>query len=726
MFCLLLFASLHAHSQIDVIGVLSPTDHDISLALAHQDDTLVAGALGMVCYVRGTQLAPLTVPKPLADIVAGVATSNGFMLVETSGTILVVQGNDVIRRRVPDHATGIGWVGDSLFILCRTSICVVDVQGFVKNVIPLGLPTTVIAGACSRSNVILATQDSSLYRFDELRDLRLIAKLESPVNNVIPDRELFHIATEYKALSYSLDKDSIVALSLLGSNLPAEVQTYASRYVFAVDSTRGRVLVHLNPRFGNTLYSPVYACDRVDTVLRVLYTYTVADIPSGYAYSSTLASDKGELVYGRNARCLERIDTSIRARFRESRSYVSAIGRHRNVVAGVISTIESNTQRIEIRYRRIETDSWTTKVVGHRNLRESAIECSMSVFNDSVYVRYDDSLFVVPCDSDGPAQFMGLLPNNVVSMPLQVEPALLVITSSWSNGSFVSTDRGKTWVLIKGRYAVTGGDGYIYSSTYSQVLRRRLVDVQTDRHDTLDIDIPSTHTIGGLFPTRTGVLVFDRDIDQSVPELTHRVLYVEDGTVVRELAFVNSSPAMSLGLPVHIGHDSVGLFLGFGGILLLLDPTTGLVEKKEFDLSAINRYGVVFDGQTDVGNPTHLSMISTRGFIVEFDLSTPTSVQDDPNLQWVAIRNAYPNPAERVLNVTISSLPTADYATWRIGLYRLDGSLTVDCKPYTAPWTMNSTVQTISVPISGLPQGMYYLASVNRGYAESRQVVVVR
>ncbi|MBK6759850.1 MAG: hypothetical protein IPG73_03935 [Ignavibacteria bacterium] len=279
MFCLLLFASLHAHSQIDVIGVLSPTDHDISLALAHQDDTLVAGALGMVCYVRGTQLAPLTVPKPLADIVAGVATSNGFMLVETSGTILVVQGDDVIRRRVPDHATGIGWVGDSLFILCRTSICVVDVQGFVKNVIPLGLPTTVIAGACSRSNVILATQDSSLYRFDELRDLRLIAKLESPVNNVIPDRELFHIATEYKALSYSLDKDSIVALSLLGSNLPAEVQTYASRYVFAVDSTRGRVLVHLNPRFGNTLYSPVYACDRVDTVLRVLYTYTVAGYP---------------------------------------------------------------------------------------------------------------------------------------------------------------------------------------------------------------------------------------------------------------------------------------------------------------------------------------------------------------------------------------------------------------------------------------------------------------
>ncbi len=726
VFWSLLFVSVCAQAQIDVIGVLSPTDHDISVALVRQEDTLVAGALGMVCYMRGTELAPLSVPKPLADIVAGAATSAGFMLVETSGDILVIQGDDVIRRRMPDRVTGIGWVGDSLFVLCRTSICVVDVEGNVKNVIPLALPSKVIAGACSRNNVLLATQDSSLYLFDEDRGVQFIAKLESPVNTVIPDRELFHITTEYTALSYSLDRDSVATLSLQGSNLPAEVQAFASRYVFAVDSTRGRVLVHLNPRFGNTLNSPVYACDRVDTVLSVLHAYTVADIPSGYAYSATLASDTGELIYGRNARCLERIDTAVRVRINESWSYVSAIGRHRNVVAGVISTIEGNTQRIQVRCRRNETDSWTTKVVGHRNLRESAIECSMSVFNDSVYVRYDDSLFVVPCDSDGPAQFMGLLPSNVVSMPLQVEPALLVITSSWSSGSFVSTDRGKTWGFVKGRYAVTGGDGYIYSSTYSQVLRRRLVDVKTDSHDTLKIDIPTSHTIGGLFPTRTGVLVFDRDIDQSVPELTHRILYVENGTVVRELAFVDSSPAMSLGLPVHIGHDSVGLFLGFGGILLLLDPTTGLVAKKEFDLSAINRYGVVFDGQTDVGNPTHLSMISTRGFIVELDLSSPTSVDDDPNLQWVAIRNAFPNPTERVLNVTISSLPTADYTSWRFGLYRLDGSLAVDCKPYTAPWTMNSTMQTVSVPIGGLPQGMYYLASVSRGHSESRQIIVVR
>ena len=113
-------------------------------------------------------------------------------------------------------------------------------------------------------------------------------------------------------------------------------------------------------------------------------------------------------------------------------------------------------------------------------------------------------------------------------------------------------------------------------------------------------------------------------------------------------------------------------------------------------------------------------------YIGLLDISTPTSVHDEPALQWVAIGNAYPNPTERVLHVAISSLPTADYPTWRLGLYRLDGSLAIDCKPYTAPWTMTTTQQTISVPIHGLPSGLYYLASVNRGYAESKQIVVVR
>lgn len=716
-----------ANSQVQITSVLEQQECDIAVALVSGSDTLVAGALGMVCYLRGSVLEPLAVPSPFSEITIGATTSNGFLLVESTGSILDVRSDRVVRLQLPDRAVGIGRYLDSLLVICSASMHIVNDDGQVVRSVSLALGSPIVAGGCSGNVVVLATKDAAAFVVNRMGEPKLIDRLDREIYTVVGDRELFYISGVGKTWVYSIAKNRLVSLSLAGSGLSKEIQDFATRFVFASDSTKGRVMMHLNPSVGNTQYSPVYACERVDTVLRVLHQYTKEDISSGYSFSAAIATVEGELVFGRYARCLKRSATTVQWRLNRSWSQALAVGREADVTAGAVVTFDSAMYSIDVRFRRSKLDSWSTVPLVKRISSRMNVTCLLTIHSDTAYVRLSDSLFVVPCKSGAAAEFRGLLPNGYSNLPMTIDSDAMILSSSWANSSAVSTDHGRTWNMFSGKLGILGGDGLLYSSASSKIFFRTLQKVIPDDPDTIDLKILAPRLISAIFPTAAGVLVFDRDNDRSLSELTHRVLKIENGVIMREDTFtMQSSDEILSGLPVLVGTYTVALLSPDGRRIYLLDPQTGGIHKKTYDLSAIDRYGVMFDASTRFSRSAHLSMVTTAWYIVDYDVDGVTSVNNEPSIQWVAIRNAYPNPTERVLNVTISSLPTADYLTWRIGLYRLDGSLAIDCKPYTAPWTITTTQQTISVPIHGLPSGMYYLASVNRGYAESKQIVVVR
>lgn len=724
---LLIIGLGEANSQVQITSVLEQQESDIAVALVSGSDTLVAGAFGMVCYLRGSVLEPLAVPSPFSDIISGATTSNGFLLVESAGSILDVRSDRVVRLQLPDRAVGIGRYLDSLLVICSASMHIVNDDGQVVRSVPLPLGSPIVAGGCSGNVVVLATKDAAAFVVNRMGEPKLIDRLDRAIYTVVGDRELFYISGVGKTWVYSIAKNRLVSLSLAGSGLSKEIQDFATRFVFASDSTKGRVMMHLNPSVGNTQYSPVYACERVDTVLRVLHQYTKEDISSGYSFSAAIATVEGELVFGRYARCLKRSATTVQWRLNQSWSQALAVGREADVTAGAVVTFDSAMYSIDVRFRRSKLDSWSTIPLVKRISNRMNVTCILTIHSDTAYVRLSDSLFVVPCKSGAVAEFRGLLPNGYSNLPMTIDSDAMILSSSWANSSAVSTDHGRTWNMFSGKLGILGGDRLLYSTSSSNIIVRTLQKATPDEPDTIDLKISATRSISAIFQTETGVLVFDRDNDRSLSELTQRILRIENGAIVREDTYtMQSDDDLLLGLPVIIGTDSAGLMSPDGRRVYLLDPKSGGIDLKSFDLYSIDRYGVMIHSFILPHHSSQLSIVTTSGYIIDYDLDAVTSVNDEPSIQWVAIRNAYPNPTELTLSVSISSLPTADYSSWRIGLFRLDGSLAVDCKPYTAPWSMTETTQTISVPITGLSQGVYVLASVNRGYAESRQIMIVR
>jgi hypothetical protein len=123
---------------------------------------------------------------------------------------------------------------------------------------------------------------------------------------------------------------------------------------------------------------------------------------------------------------------------------------------------------------------------------------------------------------------------------------------------------------------------------------------------------------------------------------------------------------------------------------------------------------------------TYLEAFSYTADAIRVPLRGTTSVDEESLLQWVALTACYPNPTSDNMTVQIRALPHADFTTWRIGVYSLDGSIVKDLKPHARQWSSADTAQDMHVPLNHIPQGVYLVVSSNRGYVECQHIAIVR
>ncbi len=700
----------------------------IQLSLHNGVDTLIAGDDGLVGWYSSAGMTYVDVPAPVSNIRTGISADSVFYLVETSGSILRVTKKSIERVRPQEHVLGLAVADGGFMAICTRALIWLDADLNVTRTQYLDLPSPFVVGAVSNESGFAVTEDSLMYVVRPDGSVRQLERSDEFIRSIYVDDDIVTFSSNYFSYFYSQSRDREVGVALKDADVPGLVSANGKRFVGAVDRSTGRYLLQLNLPLGNTNSSPIYVCEREDTTLTVLYRYSPTAMSYASEVNAVLGSSDGELLFGRGGKVIRR----------------AGIGLHWPAGKRTVETGATIMQSGSVARSVTEFDGGVAKrfvrVFNNKGLEQEIVVRTQSadLFVQSFSMTWDDSS-VVALNSDTVIRItVGAKPSVEVvgvvpQVPSTAEP-LVVGANIVANSRLLylksvpySADTGRSWQRLPGNSMTIGGDGSAYTKSGSVLYRfdpRNLSAVQ----DSLVLVLKQREVLTTLSMASDGIWALVETVDESLPIVSHRLLHVRNGIVTVERLYSTELHRVNY-LVAEAGKDT-----------LVVMPTVGKEYSYSTDqgVSWIRRNFAVPQiwptypsigrhcGRDSLGRVLIGIGMGELYYIAAFSLSTPTSVDDDPNLQWVAIRNAYPNPAERVLNVTISSLPTADYATWRFGLYRLDGSLAVDCKPYTAPWTMTSTVQTISVPIAGLPQGMYYLASVNRGYAESRQVVVVR
>ncbi|MBK6290947.1 MAG: hypothetical protein IPF59_04205 [Ignavibacteria bacterium] len=721
---LLFIASSHSKAQVEVRSLLKPSERTFRVVLTNGVDTLIAGDDGLVGMYESSRLTYLTVPEPQSNIHSGVSVDSAFYLVETTGDVLVVKNGVVARVRSPERIVGLRPSDSGFLAIGMSAVLRLDQDLRVVEKIALPLSGSLVVADLGKSEAFGVADDSTLYAIGYDGTIDRIERVTETVERVFVADDMVIFTSPYQSYFYSRAQRRLVNLRLEQADIDPVVANNASRMIAAVDEHTNTLLVHLNPILGNTDRSPIFLCDREDTVLRVRFRYQPAQIKNGYAMSDFVASPTGEVLVGDDGTIIERVDTSCRVVMSCHFNPRGTMCRDERGIS-VLGAMDCGGETGHV--VRFLDSAWRIQdvLIRESTIAETNSMASHSAYKDLVVLFAMDSVFVRSVTSDVITK-RGRIPNGTSAPVALMTENVLLATSrlEFVRNTQISHDTGVTWRSIKGNTATVGGDGNVYTM-YRGTLYRYSVGDTVIFQDSLTVSLRTNEAMLDIVPTKGGVWIFVTDIDQKRSSRINRFICVRDGKVADTCSLVTEIPYRTLHAGV-IGEDALFVVASYGGQYWFrpnreTDWTAGSFTPWQIWPRSQNVVGVY---GTDKNGRVLLRLLG--GSMALLHIDGATSVQDDPNLQWVAIRNAYPNPAERVLNVTISSLPTADYATWRFGLYRLDGSLAVDCKPYTAPWTMNSTVQTVSVPIAGLPQGMYYLASVNRGYAESRQVVVVR
>ena len=700
----------------------------IQLSLHNGVDTLIAGDDGLVGWYSSAGMTYVDVPAPVSNIRTGVSADSVFYLVETSGSILRVTKKSIERVRHQEHVLGLAVVDGGFMAICTRALIWLDADLRVTRTQYLDLPSPFVVGAVSNESGFAVTEDSLMYVVRSDGSMKQLERSDEFTQSIYVDDDIVTFSSEYFSYFYSQSRDREVGVALKDADVPGLVSANGKRFVGAVDRSTGRYLLQLNLPLGNTNSSPIYVCEREDTTLTVLYRYSPTVLSYASEACAILGSSEGELLFGLSGKVVRRTGISLQWPFGKKIVESGAIALQGERMAR--SVLEIDVVVAE-RYVRVFSSGGIQHelVVGTQPADSFERAFSMTWDGSSIIALNKDTLSRISLEAEPSVEILGVAPLvPSISEPLLVGTNIVVNSRQLTLKSMhFSADTGRSWQRLPGNSMTIGGDGSAYTKSGSVLYRfdpRDLSAVQ----DSLVLVLKQREVLTTLSMASDGIWALVETVDESLPIVSHRLLHVRNGIFTVERLYSTELHRVNY-LVAEAGKDT-----------LVVMPTVGKEYSYSTDqgVSWIRRNFAVpqiwptypsvgrYYGRDSLGRILIGLGSGEQYYIAAFSLSSPTSVDEDPNLQWVAIRNAYPNPAERVLNVTISSLPTADYATWRFGLYRLDGSLAVDCKPYTAPWTMNSTVQTISVPISGLPQGMYYLASVNRGYAESRQVVVVR
>ncbi len=725
---LMLFGASAVLSQVEVRSFSKPSERDIRVVLTNGDDTLIAGHDGLVGWYSSLGVTYVDVPEPVSNIRTGVSADSVFYLVETSGAILRVTKKSIERVRPQEHVLGLAVADGGFMAICTRALIWLDADLNVTRTQYLDLPSPFVVGAVSSETGFAVTEDSLMYVVRPDGSVKQLERSDEFIQSIYVDDDIVTFSSDYFSYFYSQSRDREVGVALKDADVPSLVSANGKRFVGAVDRSTGRYLLQLNLPLANTNSSPIYVCEREDTTLTVLYRYSPTVISYASEACAILGSNDGELLFGLSGKVIHRtgigLDWPAGKRIIETGATIMQGGR----VARSVTEFDGGVAK---RFVRVFHDEGLEQEIVVRTQSADSFVQSFTMTWDgpSVVALNSDTVIRITVGAKPSVEVLGVVPQVPSSAePLVVGANIVANSRLWFLKTLpYSADSGRNWQRLPGNSMAIRGDGSAYTKNGNVLYRFEPRDLSSVQ-DSLVIVLTKMEVISALVPAYDGVWAFIETVDESLPIVSHRLLHVRNGIVTVERLYSTELHRVNY-LVAEAGKDT-----------LVVMPTVGKEYSYSTDqgVSWIRRNFAVpqiwptypsigrYYGRDSLGRVLIGLGFGEQYCIAAFSLSSPTSVQDDPNLQWVAIRNAFPNPTERVLNVTISSLPTADYATWRFGLYRLDGSLAVDCKPYAAPWTMNSTVQTVSVPIGGLPQGMYYLASVNRGYAESRQIVVVR
>ena len=711
-------------AQIETRSLSHISERGLRVILAQGGDTIVAGDAGVVARLSNGRLSYLDVPGPESNIRAGFIVDSLCYLLESTGNILRVYQRNVVRVVMPERLVGFCEVGEDILAIGSHSFLRFNRELILQEKIPLGNEREFVLAEMDEEGSFGVTDDSTFCIIKHDGTVTSIKQLDETIERIHLDDDLVVASSSYSGFAFSRSRNREVSFKLQQAELDSIVAANGQYQVCASDRTSNRLLVHINPSFGNADRSPVYVCERSDTVLRVLHRYMPTDLNAGWTMSGMIALPSGELLCGDGGAILSRRGVNTSFDVPGTRLVVGNMQKNGSALSVLIGSIYNGKAK---QYVRVYDSTWSEL---ESVIREPAIDQlsrhSSHTSNNSDAVLFTmDTLFFRSIGSEQSTNRIPYKPKHAQPAP-QLIRGLLISNSlnPFTRSIQVSSDSGRKWVTIPGNNVSEGGDGYVYSTYLGTIYRHRFGD-SVKTIDSINVELTPYESLTNLCRTSEGILAFVQDNDQKSLERTHRFVWIRSGLAV-STGTLTTTISYRVLLPAVLPRDILFVIAGFGGFHWTSIDSGETWQQDSFDLRQLWPQSKNITQVHGLDTKGRILLGVYSGSIAQLSIDGLTSINEEPSIQWVAIRSAYPNPTEQVLNVTISSLPTADYLTWRLALYRLDGSLAIDCKPYTAPWTMTTTQQTISVPIHGLPSGMYYLASVNRGYAESKQIVVVR
>ena len=713
---LLLTTVRNVRAQPQIVPMLRSTEQNFTAVVVRGSDTLIAGDRSTLGVLRDGQLMLMNPPGPLVDIVDGIALNDKAFFLDAAGAVLIVEGDRITRMTPSAPALGMGLYRDSLALVCADRLLLCDTRGIVirSEVWPDSIQFR--SGSTIDNVIVGVTRDSLVVRVRE-GDVKVIDSTRSDYEQYTRSSSLLFVTGEWGAVTYSLAHDRSVNLDLQGSKLEELLRMGGARYIAKSSTASDIVLLAINRPIGNGLRSPVYLCRVSDTTLTVDVTIQSAMLANAESIAALHITGQSFIGVGPSSMIMLYEDGGTRYPLGYRNTQVVQTAKGPAGEACLLHLYDKDSVKGLFRFRSSFDRPWMESQLFHAT-SGSQPSCSLAVGEQYAYVSIDNVMYRAT------PEIASIVPTGTATgiHDLTASGNFLVYTSALAARSFISSDEGRTWDTVRGGKLTVGGDGRLYSVIAGVEVHSI---AQDNPNDSTVTKLPNDAILSRLLRSTSGIVAVIVPLATSANEVSLIRL-----SVGRQIADVTYR------LPVSNRWDLVSLALvGDSGAViadesfdyfchLFADGTQSTPIATSMANHLAYPPALVWLGLSS--DSTYLEAFSNTADAIRVPLRGTTSVDEESLLQWVALTACYPNPTSDNMTVQIRALPHADFTTWRIGVYSLDGSIVKDLKPHALQWSSADTAQDIHVSLNHIPQGVYLVVSSNRGYVECQHIAIVR
>jgi len=703
-------------AQTQIVPMLSYNEQSFTTVIVNKTDTIVAGHRSALGVLRNGELVQINVPGRAVDIIDGIALDGSIYLLDASGSVLAVRAGSVSRIEVDARVIGLGRYRDSLAIVTASSMFICDTTGAAVYERTWSEAVSLRSGSVIGDVVVGVTQTHAVVRI-RAGEVRVLDTIRGARERYVSSRDLLFISGSSGALCYSTTYDRTVMIDVQGAQVDDVIQRGSTKYITHSSVVSDTVMVSLNRPFGNRSQSPVLLCRISDTTLFVESVVTPSILATAELIESIHIVGRTFVGVGYNSRIVSYDGAVVRYPLGYQSVEIVQAAKARAGTACLVYTQHNDSVKGLLRMRSSSDRSFVELPLF--DLPSNLVPaCSVVVGGQYVYLSRADTMYRVVID-DAKAKQTG---TAMSVHDLVAFDDYLVYTASIAARSFISVDEGSVWHTVSGGKLTVGGDGRLYSRVLGSGLRAVVIG---DEADSVIVKLPVDQELVSLFPSSRGVVAVTAPPISATTQMS--LTYIRTPIDVVVVTYrLPASRRWDLSSTVLLDDSTAAVFTETLDYYCVLSSDGMISTPVSTDvLTYLTAAPFVISMQLS-SDGNSVEALSAQGDVIHIPLARTTSVDDEPILQWVAVQQCYPNPTAGDFTVRISALPTADYSSWRFALVSLDGDYVLDLKPTTKRWTNEVYTQDIPVRLGNLPQGRYLIVSSNRGYVESRQVVIVR